>query len=663
MEQLNLFDYPSYEINKKIRLIELFAGMGTQAQALNRLGVDFEHHFVCEFDKYAIQVYNAIHGTNFETSDVTKIHAKDLDISDKDKYTYLLTYSFPCFIGDTLVLTDNGYKEIKDVVVGDYVLTHDNSFQKVVNSKKTKENAAIISINVAGTDGISCTPDHRFLVRTMKIKQSKKNGVRKQYRVLSEPKWKAAKDIKRWDFLGFPCNQDEIFPEWNGYKYRLGHGEKNIIANELSEKMNNPNFWWLVGRYLADGWFLKDSAVVFSIRTSKLPEFENIVKSLGFNYSIKEKERAAQKVYICKKELLLFLSEFGSGAYNKQIPGYVFKMPICLIENIIKGYESGDGWVEKKRNRHIASSVSRKLIYGMSYLIRKTFNRPVQISKNYRNYEVCINGKLSHINGYLYTLTYKKQSYKGCQAIVLDNQIWQPVKKVIDNNEKADVYDITVEKNHTFTANGVIVHNCQDLSLAGKQRGMQENSGTRSSLLFEVKRLLNECTELPDVLLMENVPQVHSEKNKEDFDKWLDFLKSKGYFNFWQDINAKNYGIPQNRDRCFCVSILSKDFVDYQFPKEVKLPFVMKDYLEPTVEEKYYTNSPKAKELIEKLVVEKKLPSEKTVGYMNYNKVEETNVFATKTLCARDYKGFGTGWDTMNGVIEPSEIRGGQKQF
>jgi DNA (cytosine-5)-methyltransferase 1 len=93
--ELSLFDFPKYSINKKIRLIELFAGMGTQAQALNRLGVDFEHHFVCEFDKYAISVYNAIHGTNFETTDITNIKGGDLGITNKSEYTYLLTYSFP----------------------------------------------------------------------------------------------------------------------------------------------------------------------------------------------------------------------------------------------------------------------------------------------------------------------------------------------------------------------------------------------------------------------------------------------------------------------------------------------------------------------------------------------------------------------------------------
>lgn len=95
MEQLNLFDYPKVSVDKKVRLIELFAGMGTQAQALNRLGVDFEHHFVCEFDKYAIKVYNAIHGTNFETKDITNVKGGDLGITNKSEYTYLLTYSFP----------------------------------------------------------------------------------------------------------------------------------------------------------------------------------------------------------------------------------------------------------------------------------------------------------------------------------------------------------------------------------------------------------------------------------------------------------------------------------------------------------------------------------------------------------------------------------------
>ena len=85
-----------YTNNKPIRLIELFAGIGSQAKALTNLGVEFEHHMVCEFDEKAVKSYNAVHGTTFETSDITKLTGYDLHITDTDRFTYLLTYSFPC---------------------------------------------------------------------------------------------------------------------------------------------------------------------------------------------------------------------------------------------------------------------------------------------------------------------------------------------------------------------------------------------------------------------------------------------------------------------------------------------------------------------------------------------------------------------------------------
>lgn len=80
------------KIDKPIRLIELFAGIGAQAMALEKLGVSFDHYRICEFDKYAVKSYNAIHGTYFEPSDITKIRAEDLGVVDTEHFTYLLTY-------------------------------------------------------------------------------------------------------------------------------------------------------------------------------------------------------------------------------------------------------------------------------------------------------------------------------------------------------------------------------------------------------------------------------------------------------------------------------------------------------------------------------------------------------------------------------------------
>lgn len=158
---------------------------------------------------------------------------------------------------------------------------------------------------------------------------------------------------------------------------------------------------------------------------------------------------------------------------------------------------------------------------------------------------------------------------------------------------------------------------CTDLSVAGKMQGMskadwENGNSTRSGLLWEVERILKELKdeELPDVLLMENVPQVHGKKNLSDFNMWIDFLKSKGYQNFWQDLNAKNYGIPQNRDRCFCVSVLCDDFIDFEFPESVQLTTVMKDYLEEEVDEKYYINNEKSQKLIAELIESGVLPTE-----------------------------------------------------
>lgn len=127
---------------------------------------------------------------------------------------------------------------------------------------------------------------------------------------------------------------------------------------------------------------------------------------------------------------------------------------------------------------------------------------------------------------------------------------------------------------------------CQDLSVAGKQKGMAKGSGTRSGLLWEVERLLNEVASLPQVLVMENVPQVHSQANMPDFQKWIEFLESKGYSNYWNDLNAKDYGVAQNRDRCFMVSLLGK--WNFKFPHAIPLESTMKDYLEDKVDEKYF---------------------------------------------------------------------------
>ena len=118
---------------------------------------------------------------------------------------------------------------------------------------------------------------------------------------------------------------------------------------------------------------------------------------------------------------------------------------------------------------------------------------------------------------------------------------------------------------------------------------MSKGSGTRSGMLWEVERILCECKELgalPQVLCMENVPQVHGSKNITDFKLWTKKLEDLGYKNYYADINATSCLIPQNRKRCFMVSLL--DNCEFKFPQKLPLELRLKDLLEDSVDEKYY---------------------------------------------------------------------------
>lgn len=127
---------------------------------------------------------------------------------------------------------------------------------------------------------------------------------------------------------------------------------------------------------------------------------------------------------------------------------------------------------------------------------------------------------------------------------------------------------------------------CQDISQAGKQMGFKEGSETRSALLWRVADAVEVLR--PKYLLQENVAQLVSQKFMPDFQKWLDKLSSLGYVSRWDRLNAKNYGVPQNRDRVFCISMRQDVAFDYQFPEPFELKTRLEDVLEEEVADRYF---------------------------------------------------------------------------
>lgn len=142
---------------------------------------------------------------------------------------------------------------------------------------------------------------------------------------------------------------------------------------------------------------------------------------------------------------------------------------------------------------------------------------------------------------------------------------------------------------------------CQSVSTAGKQHGLEEGSGTRSSLLWQCRRAI--IAKKPKYLLMENVRGLVSERFRPLFLKWCDELTSYGYTNFAQILNAKDYGIPQNRERVFVVSILGDAW--FNFPQPVELKLRLKDMMLDKVDEKYYLDQEKVNQFIADLPEDK----------------------------------------------------------
>ena len=163
---------------------------------------------------------------------------------------------------------------------------------------------------------------------------------------------------------------------------------------------------------------------------------------------------------------------------------------------------------------------------------------------------------------------------------------------------------------------------CQDFSLAGKQAGGDEGSGTRSSLMYETIRIVGKLR--PKYVIWENVKNLLSKKHIHNFNAYLETMEQLGYTNYYQVLNAKDYGIPQNRERVFTVSIRKDIDAGFVFPKKQELKLKLKDMLEDFVSDNYFLTNEQIKRI-------------ETTTY-NVGKTRIQKKDWCDTLCARDWK-------------------------
>ena len=538
----------------------------------------------CEFDKYATKSYCAIHGVDesLNLGDITKVDETKLAPFN------MICGGSPCFVKGTKVLTDSGYKNIEDVKVGDRVLTHKNRYMPVVRIGGEHEKN-IYSLRVQGFLPTECTDYHPFYCK--RDKDSKPEKIR-------------LKDIKKGYYIGSHIN----------------HESKNDF--HLSDED-----CWILGRYVADGHIRKEKRkgsihsyhyqCVLSIGNHKADKLKQMIKE--HHYSCYPHTESVHRVVFSSMELVNFIIDngFGRNAESKRIPPFILDLPVDKLQSFLDGYMAGDGC--EIGGICQATTVSQELAMSLCLAIQKVYRVGCRIYFDERPDKCEIQGRIENQKD-TYMIRFMRESQKQAWFIE-DNIVWYPVKEIADLNKQADVYNIEVEEDHTYTANNMIVYNCQDFSVAGKQKGSiwtckdcgheynpltvhwserdkcpdchSENiEKTRSSLLVEYLRVIR--ANRPNFGMYENVKNIVGKQFKDTFQMFTDELDEYGYNVYWKVLNAKDYGVPQNRERVYLIFIRKElDNGKFVFPEGFDSGIRLRDILEDEVDEKYYLSDEK----------------------------------------------------------------------
>lgn len=523
-----------------MKFIDFFAGIGGFRRGMELAG----HECVgfCEFDKFATASYTSMHLLTQEqrefldkmplkqrqkeilkeeyrngewyANDIRRVYAGDIPKAD------CWCFGFPCFVRGTYVLTEKGYIPIENVSVGDRVLTHKGRW-KTVTSVMQRDNARIWNVNGFGILPTGTTAEHPYYVTRV-----------------SEPiEFKPVKELND-SYYSTMVLPDE---------------EPNKYSKEI---------WWIIGRYIADGWRVRrqdrprGGRIVFAVSDKKRGEFEHRLSEANLHGTYTE-ERTCGKYHVCNNQLYEYLGIFGEYAYGKRIPREALCLPREKAEYFYNGYMSGDGRNDKEES----TSTSAAVILGMC-IIAQRLGKPVPaVYYTKRDSKCTIEGRECKQRD-TYTFRISNKSVKGYyRGRYVCRKLYQPT----ESDQYETVYNLSVEEDESYIANGAIVHNCQDISVAGKQLGFQ---GNRSSLFFRVMYLIGQLEEenRPTYLFIENVKNLLSVNGGWDFARLLIEMEQGGYDAEWQVLNSKDFGVPQNRERCFIIGHLRERSAAEIFP-------------------------------------------------------------------------------------------------
>ena len=435
----------------------------------------------------------------------------------------------PCFVAGTPVVTERAVLPIEEVRVGDRVLTHAGRWCRVESTGSKV--AETVTVKGQGTSGITCTPDHRFYTRTYRTWVSGRTRARVEE--WGDPTWTPATE--------------------------LGGSRWAIPATAASVAWSAPIDPWLVGRWLADGWCnLGRGEVLWAIGDEKLDEFKARC-NLPVAYAAMD---GCHRVTLCgARDLAAWLAaNFGSGAHRKTIPGSLLGAAEPVRRALLDGYLSGDSHrVDDHARKAVTVSAClatgvRLLAAGLGLAVSVAINRPPST-------KAMPDGRIVNQRPW-YAVTLRDQ--RARRFLHLRDGHWWGRVRSIEPSPPQRVYDIQVADDHSYVADGIVVHNCQAWSMAGKRKGELDRTNChlladrmaggddstdwctwedpRSALVCQPVRWVRDLR--PEWVALEEVPAVAGL-----WEHFARIFRGWGYSVWTGDLCAADYGVPQTRTR------------------------------------------------------------------------------------------------------------------
>lgn len=427
---------------------------------------------------------------------------KEMREATNGEYPRFAVWENVCFDADTLITCEDGYKRIADISIGQKVKTLSGKYYPVVKVYQTKKQE-VIRVKTRGAEDIIVTPNHPFYAMK-KIKRGR------DIVGLTDPDWIPAEELTKDHLIA----------------YEIDHPE-------LPEDFISESEAWAVGRWLADGSVdlsKSNPRMFFSIGNGKESIARNMLGRLPYTIHENKPHSSATNFCFTSKEFYALIADAGAGAGYKQVPPYIFKLPITLQKAVLDGYTSGDGYIRTRDygREFSADTASRKLAYGICRLIRNVYKTAANISVRTPR-SGCIEGRIIKPNFPEYSVTaHLDSTHKNYR--VDENFVWQPVLSIKRLHEKRTVYNLSVLEDNTYAANGIIVHNCGAFSSNGGE---------------DFRTVLNEFCKIKFGRGI-SIPRPK---------KWrpAGCIVGDGFSISWRIYDAQFWGVPQRRKRIYLI--------------------------------------------------------------------------------------------------------------